>query len=198
MNIITHLDRRIIEIPEFLDEDTCQEVITRAESEGFERAKITTSSGQVEMLDIRDNYRVFIKDFELAKFLFDRIPIDHISPFGVTRAIGLNELFRFYRYDPGQQFDWHQDGYYQSPEGNRSRFTFMIYLNDQFSGGGTSFADWNNTTEFEDFDIKPETGKALLFYHPIGHRGDPVIDGRKYVLRTDVMFEMNPSSQYFD
>jgi hypothetical protein len=29
---------------------------------------------------------------------------------------------------------------------------------------------------------------ALLFHHPISHRGDPVIAGRKYVLRTDVMY----------
>ena len=197
MNIITHIDHRIIEIPEFLPVDFCQDVIARAESIGFERAKITTPGGQVERLDIRDNYRVFFKDFDLAKDLFQRLPLDHISPFGATRATGLNELFRIYRYDPGQQFDWHQDGFYQSPDGFRSRFTFMVYLNACFSGGGTSFADWHNTPEFEDFAIVPDVGKALLFYHPIGHRGDPIIEGRKYVLRTDVMYELKPSSAYF-
>lgn len=32
---------------------------------------------------------------------------------------------------------------------------------------------------------------ALLFQHPIMHRGDPVTKGRKYVLRTDVMYRRN-------
>jgi hypothetical protein len=32
---------------------------------------------------------------------------------------------------------------------------------------------------------------ALLFHHPILHRGDPVAVGRKYVLRTDVMYRRN-------
>jgi hypothetical protein len=36
--------------------------------------------------------------------------------------------------------------------------------------------------------VTPKTGMALLFHHPILHRGDPVIAGRKYVLRTDVMY----------
>ncbi|WP_315705976.1 MULTISPECIES: hypothetical protein [unclassified Bradyrhizobium] len=36
--------------------------------------------------------------------------------------------------------------------------------------------------------ITPEQGMALLFHHPIMHRGDPVTRGRKYVLRSDVMY----------
>jgi len=56
-------------------------------------------------------------------------------------ASGLNERLRFYRYDPGQKFDWHQDGYYERENGERSQFTFMVYLNDGFGGGGTSFVD---------------------------------------------------------
>jgi prolyl 4-hydroxylase len=36
--------------------------------------------------------------------------------------------------------------------------------------------------------VRPELGKALVFYHPQLHEGMPVVKGRKYVLRTDVMF----------
>lgn len=35
--------------------------------------------------------------------------------------------------------------------------------------------------------VQPEAGKALVFPHRILHRGAPVADGRKYVMRTDVM-----------
>jgi hypothetical protein len=38
------------------------------------------------------------------------------------------------------------------------------------------------------FRITPAKGMALLFHHPILHRGDSVVRGRKYVLRTDVMY----------
>ena len=34
--------------------------------------------------------------------------------------VGLNERLRFYRYDVGQQFDWHLDGYFERPDGDRS------------------------------------------------------------------------------
>jgi len=34
----------------------------------------------------------------------------------------------------------------------------------------------------------PERGKALVFYHRQVHEGTPVVRGRKYVLRTDVMY----------
>ncbi len=45
---------------------------------------------------------------------------------------GLNERLRLYRYDVGQKFDWHRDGCFERDNGERSQFTFMIYLNDDF------------------------------------------------------------------
>ena len=35
--------------------------------------------------------------------------------------------------------------------------------------------------------VKPRQGMALIFAHPLLHKGEPVVSGRKYVLRTDVM-----------
>ncbi len=40
---------------------------------------------------------------------------------------------------------------------------------------------------YDGLRVVPAKGMALLFYHPIPHRGDPVIAGRKYVLRSDIM-----------
>ncbi len=57
--------------------------------------------------------------------------------------------------------------------------TFMIYLNEDMKGGETKFIEC---------DIKPETGKALIFIHELLHEGAPVLEGVKYVLRTDVMY----------
>ena len=88
----------------------------------------------------------------------------------------------FYRYDVGQQFDWHYDGCYERPNGERSWLTFMIYLNGDFDGGQTAF---------ENAAVEPDTGMALFFVHQVLHKGQPVTNGRKYVLRSDVMYRFN-------
>ncbi|MFV0410724.1 MAG: 2OG-Fe(II) oxygenase [Paracoccus sp. (in: a-proteobacteria)] len=103
-------------------------------------------------------------------------------------AIGLNERFRVYRYGPGRFFDWHQDGAYDDGAGNCSKFTMLIYLNDEVEGGGTPFSDMSSPHAFSDFTIAPQAGSALFFHHPLSHRGDLIIGGRKYVLRSDGMF----------
>ena len=98
----------------------------------------------------------------------------------------MNERLRFYRYDPGRQFDWHYDGCFERENGDRSFITYMIYLNEGFEGGETSFAETSATRR--SFQIVPRTGLALFFDHPLLHKGEPVVRGRKYVLRTDVMY----------
>ena len=93
--------------------------------------------------------------------------------------IGLNERWRFYRYDPGQAFRWHRDGAYERNALERSRLTFMVYLNEDFAGG---------ETRFETFAVRPRTGTALVFLHPLLHEGAEIERGRKYVMRSDVMY----------
>ena len=95
------------------------------------------------------------------------------------RAIGVNERFRFYRYDLGQTFRWHRDGYFERPNRERSRLTLMVYVNDDFEGGHT---------RFEEALIKPVKGTALFFVHHLLHEGAQVTRGRKYVMRSDVMY----------
>ena len=36
--------------------------------------------------------------------------------------------------------------------------------------------------------VVPQTGMALCFVHSVHHKGESVFQGRKYVLRTDVMY----------
>ena len=55
----------------------------------------------------------------------------------------------------------------------------MVYLNDGFEGGETSF---------NHIDVVPKRGMALFFIHQIKHKGQSVSQGRKYVLRSDVMY----------
>lgn len=67
----------------------------------------------------------------------------------------------------------------------------MVYLNDDFAGGTT---DFYGDDELPRASIRPKRGMALVFVHAQLHEGAPVISGRKYVLRTDVMYRFFPSA----
>jgi hypothetical protein len=172
-------------VHDFLTPDECQGYILLSEEAGFGDAPINSFGGPVVRKDVRNNDRVMIDSAELATELWERL-----KPFVPERSqfwlpVGLNERFRFYRYDPGQQFDWHFDGTYERSPLEQSAFTFMIYLNGGVVGGATEFRGGRG--DGRTLMVQPETGKALVFPHKILHRGAPVEQGRKYVLRTDVM-----------
>jgi len=174
---------KIFVIHDFLSRAECAAHLRHSEQVGYADAPITTASGFVLRKDIRDNDRVMIDDAALAAELFARAkPLLPATWFDWELA-GFNERFRYYRYGPGQKFDRHTDGYFERDNGERSHLTFMVYLSDGFEGGATAFH-----THRPPLVVLPECGKALVFYHRQVHEGMPVISGRKYVLRTDVMY----------
>lgn len=169
----------IFTVDNFMSEAECKQWIQFSEDTGYEEAKINAGGQQVLNQSIRNNERLIYDSVELAVELWERIK-EFVPPettFG--KAIGLNERFRFYKYFPGQQFKPHQDGSYLRNKHEWSSFTFMIYLNEDMTGGETRFLNCS---------IEPKTGKALIFKHELIHEGCPVIEGMKYVLRTDVMY----------
>jgi prolyl 4-hydroxylase len=159
----------------------CSAFCKRMDDLGCVPAPITTSRGFVMRPDIRNNTRVIIDDASLAETLYRRIAA-HVPPgLGDMRPVGANERLRCYRYDPGQRFAPHYDGAFHRSEDEESLLTFMIYLNEDFEGGGTHFHHYEST-------VIPKTGTALLFQHRLLHEGCLVHAGVKYVLRSDVMY----------
>jgi prolyl 4-hydroxylase len=76
--------------------------------------------------------------------------------------------------------------------GQPSRFaTLLLYLNDDgLEGGETAFPLWRNAETSKQLEVKPEKGKAVLFYNllPDGnydelsmHAALPVRKGEKYL-----------------
>jgi hypothetical protein len=180
----------IFVIHDFLSADECRRHIDRSEATGYGDAPIMSLGGPVLRKDMRNNERVIIDDPSLAGELWLRLQPHLSAPAGLWTAIGLNERFRFYRYDRGQQFDWHFDGSYERSPLERSQYTFMVYLSGGCAGGATEFdlSTLSHAGEKKSIlRVQPEPGKALVFVHHVLHRGAPVADGRKYVLRTDVM-----------
>ncbi len=63
--------------------------------------------------------------------------------------------------------------------------TLVIYLNNGFEDGRTLFWPNPNTAEA----VTPQKGSAVCFPHDVLHEGEAVLRGRKWVLRTDIMFQ---------
>jgi len=176
----TELHPQIFLIEDFLTSEACDEYMAMAEREVFEEAKINMNGRQMMSKEIRNNDRLMVFDNVLAENLFRKtaelLPQEHEN----YKLQGFNEMFRVYKYSPGQRFKMHRDGSYICNEHEKSFYTFMVYLNDGFEGGETEFENL--------FTVAPKKGSALVFYHPLRHEGKILISGKKYVLRTDVMY----------
>lgn len=168
-----------------LTRDECTALIDRVESVGFEPAPVSMLRGPVMRPEIRSNHRAVIDDVALADLLFERVRPDVPTQLSDMKVLGANERLRCYRYDPGQRFAPHYDGaYVRSPE-EFSLLTFMIYLNDDFTGGETHFLHLEET-------VIPRPGLGLLFQHRLLHEGCPVQSGRKYAVRSDILYRSAP------
>jgi predicted 2-oxoglutarate/Fe(II)-dependent dioxygenase YbiX len=171
----------VFTITEVFTPAECEAAIARAEQLGFDAAPISAAEGFVMRPDVRNNERAMFDDAELATELFTRVRDALPRRLCGRRPAGVNERFRCYRYRPGQRFAPHYDGAFQRSRRERSELTFMIYLNDGFTGGRTVFHDF-------DVDVAPRCGMGLLFQHEVLHEGCAVESGVKYVLRSDVMY----------
>ncbi|QDE89190.1 2OG-Fe(II) oxygenase [Myxococcus xanthus] len=172
----------VIVLGDLLSAEECAALIERIEAEGPTAAPITTSAGFVMRPDIRNNSRVMFDDVLLAQTLFERAAphVPHRLEHEWTLC-GANERLRCYRYDVGEYFAPHFDGAFVRTRDERSLLTFMVYLNECPGGGATNFLSLGHS-------VTPRTGSALLFNHRLLHEGATVTQGRKYALRTDLMY----------
>ncbi|MEI8382551.1 MAG: 2OG-Fe(II) oxygenase [Planctomycetota bacterium] len=139
---------------------------------------------------IRNNDRVALTDARLAADMWHRIA-PYLPVLDGYCVCGVDSHIRFYRYFPGQHFKRHKDGTATNELGQRSKLSYLIYLNDDCTGGSTAFLEYrdvNGAPEKIEYVITPATGMALLFRHERWHEGTPVSAGAKYVLRSDVFY----------
>ncbi len=168
-------------IPDVMSVVECAEEIARIEQLGPAAAPISTPRGFEMRPDVRNNERVMFDDVDLAARLFARVRGALPPVLAGMRAVGANERFRCYRYQPGQKFAPHYDGAYVRTADECSLLTLIIYLNDDFGGGRTAFLDF-------DLEAIPKAGTALVFQHLLLHEGCTVTSGVKYAMRSDVMY----------
>lgn len=168
-------------IEDFLSPNECDELIIWSELKGYEEAKVQVRGQEIMIKAVRNNSRITFIDFDLADRIWNKFKPFAVNRFANSEVIGLNELFRFYKYEKGERFKKHIDGSYIRNAEEASYFTLMIYLNDDFEGGETLF---------QSHSIQPKKGMGLVFYHGMKHSGEEIKAGIKYVLRTDIMYKL--------
>ncbi len=143
-------------------------------------------SNKTKFIDrgIAEYYRLEEDSDEMANILWNKVKHHLPTDYAGGKLVYLNNHFRYSKYHHGMQFGRHRDGTNQDKHGNRSIITLNIFLNDNFNGGETDFFDNNNNLIIS---VKPKPGRAALFDAGILHQGNMVLNGFKYLLRTDVM-----------
>lgn len=129
--------------------------------------------------------------------------------------LGLNQRFRFYRYEVNDYFNFHTDGAWPGSQvvdgkpvtdafGDRySLYTLLIYLSDGFDGGETQFMvdrhdshkPTRDPSQANVVDIRTPAGGVLCFphgTHPLHclHSSAKITAGVKNIIRTDILFSV--------
>ncbi|KND92854.1 hypothetical protein TOPH_02899 [Tolypocladium ophioglossoides CBS 100239] len=190
----------------------CKAIIAAGESVGFLPDTPIREGGDTSVL--AHNF-YWIVDTAFHDKLWSRM--SPFVPASVNGRVsrGLNRRFRVYRYVPGAEYRCHIDGawppsgirpdgtyvYDDSPAGKKqsSLFTFLLYLNDEFEGGETTFfmpAPLEGTLNA--YPVRPVMGGVAVFPHgeatgALLHEGTSVREGAKYIIRTDIEYDVEPS-----
>jgi len=192
----------------------CQRFINITESLGY------TQDAAVSLpRSVRHNENlVWIIDETTHEIIWHRCQTfmqEHSELFTNKKALGLNRRFRFYKYEEGDFFKPHTDGAWpgsavvnkrliQNAYPDRySQMTFLIFLSEGFEGGETAFyVDKNDpdkpakrTEDVKIEEVKTPMGGVLCFAHGNHkmhclHGSRKILSGVKYIIRTDVLFEV--------
>ncbi|XP_071962181.1 uncharacterized protein [Antedon mediterranea] len=166
--------------------EECDEWIKLAEDKGFVVAKINAGASEYLMNDYRRGHRCIIDSMDIRDKVWERVAEYVPTNFKNREVVGLNERFRFLRYDKGGFFKPHFDGCYVREDNSAlTQITIQIYLNEGFSGGSTTFLKQDERVE-----CVPKIGRVLVFEHQIRHEGSELFSGRKYAIRSDILYKM--------
>jgi hypothetical protein len=172
-------------------------LIAATERHGYVPASLFVDARGREVFKkgVRDSDRCIVDSPQLAAELWRRlggwVPRERDG----REVVGFNERMRFLRYDAGQKFEPHYDAPFVRDAAERTYITLLLYLNDGYEGGATTFYSdalrapaLQRAGPVEVLPIAPVVGMALLHDHDVLHAGTAVARGRKYVLRTDVLY----------
>ena len=172
-NLVTESDF-VETYDDFLSESICSELISLVDEENERIERNHKPNFYQRNIGNLPEYSSLYKKFsEIGmKYLSDIGYYNDLLP----QKYGFEEL-RIKKYDVGDSFDKHVDvSDYKSA---RRWIAFLVYLNDNFTGGETEFYPHQQV-------IHPKTGRVLVFpcVWTYPHAGLPIVSGTKYILTT--------------
>ena len=178
-------------IDNVFSEKECNDLINVIEKLGFTKASLFTDVDGKEHYhtDIRNSMRRIIDCHDFAKLIEKRIYKYIPKTYNNLDYHSINHRFRFLKYEKGGFFARHKDNNYKNKE-SISLITILIYLNEDYKGGYTTF--FSDVDDKEGFTLKPKTGMISLMDQEIGHFVPELKKGIKYVIRTELMYSGKP------
>ncbi|WP_316803115.1 2OG-Fe(II) oxygenase [Pedobacter nototheniae] len=164
----------------FISAQECDEIIRISEEQSvYERSlvELLNEDSTAEKSALRTSFSAVLKNDHKNAVINS---IYHKAAQLAQVSINQMEAIQCVRYAAGQEYKAHFDG----DQVNKRIKTILVYLNDDFEGGETSFTEIN-------VNIKPKKGSALIFYNlddndnPLiesAHCGMPVTLGIKYAM----------------
>lgn len=98
-----------------------------------------------------------------------------------------NDVVFTSRYNTGGEVGIHLDEKFN----RNSKYTVLIYLNDNYSGGVTEFYD---NKFVKQLDVIPKKGNCVIFDIDLYHSGSIVSNGEKYIMSIDLLEQIVTSS----
>lgn len=187
-----------------LSVDECNAILEAAESVGFTPdVPITDKTKSV----LAHNF-CWLADASFMHRLWERVEPYLLPKIHDCKLAGINKRFRCYRYEPGAVYRPHVDGawppsgidadgeyQFDVSEGTLwSKMTFLMYLNEGFEGGCTTFyTPAHEEGKLLASAVGPRVGGVLVFPHgdtsgALVHEGSGVVSGCKYIIRTEVIY----------
>jgi prolyl 4-hydroxylase len=179
-------------LPAVFSASWCDQLIKRVSRQGFLPARVNNYGVEQKMTSVRNNDRAAFQDEALAldiEAAFNRVsPLVFLDASPDREFVRIGSDFKIYKYVPGQYFKPHRDGDVTA-DGVTSLVTVLVYLNDADGGTTVIMPDgYGNKDSW--VSITPKTGDVLLFSHDLWHEGRPVATGEKFVLRTDLCYQV--------
>ena len=168
-------------INDFWHTELCENIINDLElSKMFVQSNETDiNNGTIEEnLKSRNKNRIIYESEELAIEIWELLKRYLVNENLLINSIGINEMFRFYKYQVGQEFKRHTDSSFIRNDAEKSSHSLLIYLNDDFEGG---------ITTFDECKLNPVKGSAVFFPHDLEHSSTTITNGVKYILRSDII-----------
>jgi len=184
-----------------LSDDECRQFVSITEALGYQTdAPVSLPHDVRHMCNVN-----WVVDESVDGPIWERCRDAVTKTASDTTPLGLNARFRCYRYGVGDYFKPHKDGSWPGSRvierrlvadayGDRwSQLTFLLLLSDGYEGGRTIFHVPQAGAEARQIAVRTPKGAALCFPHGVHplhclHAGERVDAGRKYMIRTDILF----------